>query len=407
MQIRKNDWTLGHYRLFQKIFGVYLFIHFLELIPYGKEVFSHEGMISNAFLSPLISLFPNILAFIDFPIFITCFLSMGVFASICLFSGFYDRIASFILWYLLACLLGRNPLIINPSLPYVGWMLLAHTLIAKPSFRKNEFSDSWHMPHGIYITAWILLATGYSYSGIMKLSSPSWIEGSAIYKVLENPLARPSSFNQFLLLFPGFLKIVTWGTLCLEISFAPLCLIKRFRYPLWTLMLSMHIGLMFLIDFRDLSFGMILIHFFTFNPSWIRKPKSQKIILFYDGNCGLCHRFIRFVLFEDSSQKIRFAPQQSELFQSLFEDKAYLKTLVISIDGKIYLHSQAVFQIMRFLGGVWGVLALSSKILPRIFWDFCYKQIALIRNSIFAKPKDTCPILPKSLQARFLISKDV
>ncbi len=55
-----------------------------------------------------------------------------------------------------------------------------------------------------------------------------------------------------------------------ELLFAPLALSRRLRPFLWAGMLAMHLGLMALIDFADLSFGMVILHLFTFDPGWIR-----------------------------------------------------------------------------------------------------------------------------------------
>ena len=40
----------------------------------------------------------------------------------------------------------------------------------------------------------------------------------------------------------------------------------------------------------------------TFEPDWVKSKASQgerDEIIFYDGSCGLCHGFVRFVLSED------------------------------------------------------------------------------------------------------------
>jgi hypothetical protein len=47
----------------------------------------------------------------------------------------------------------------------------------------------------IFAGAWILMAVGYSYSGLTKLTSPSWLDGTAITYVLENPWPAPDPFG--------------------------------------------------------------------------------------------------------------------------------------------------------------------------------------------------------------------
>src|SRR5690242_20541268 len=121
-----NNWTSREYRWFRIAFGLYLIQHFVLLLPWGKEIFSSQGMLPDAGLSPFTRLFPNILAIADTPHAITALLVIAVIASALFCIGVADRLCAVLLWYMLACLFGRNPLISNPSLPFVGWMLLAH-----------------------------------------------------------------------------------------------------------------------------------------------------------------------------------------------------------------------------------------------------------------------------------------
>lgn len=303
-----NGWTGGQYSLFRWVLGGYLLVHFLQLLPYGTEVFSNQGMLADAARSPLFGVFPNPLAYVDSPLMVAAFLSAGAGLSLCLAAGYRDRVAAVGLWFVLACLFNRNPLIQNPSLPYVGWILLAHACIPRSPWGawqargRTDPGGGWELPQVLFVGAWVLMALGYSYSGYTKLVSPSWVDGSAIRYVLENPLARPSFLREWLLALPGpLLQGMTWSALAMELSFAPLACFRRARPWLWLALLSMHLGLLALIDFADLSFGMVILHLFTFNPGWLRgalpnAAGSARDRLFYDGDCGMCHGAVRSLL---------------------------------------------------------------------------------------------------------------
>jgi predicted DCC family thiol-disulfide oxidoreductase YuxK len=410
----KNGWTGGQYSIYRAIFGTYLIFHFVRLIPWSVELFSSRGVLPNASDSPLVHVFPNILAIWDAPPFVVGLVGIAAVLSLFFAVGFHDRVASVGLWYVGACFLGRNPLIANPALPYLGWLLLAHAFLPPAPYgswaarSRTDPRGNWTMTPSIYATAWILMALGYSYSGFMKIGSPSWIDGSALTRVLENPLARPGFLRIWLLgLPPIFLRIATWGALILELSFAPLAVFRRMRPWIWSAMVSLHVGLFALVSFPDLTAGMIILHLFTFDPAWITtKSSSRTEELFYDGYCGLCQGAVRFVIAEDrSGMAFRFAALQGETFQKLVAPESRAKlpdsVVVLTADGQLLVRSTAFLHILRRLGGAWRVLAAVLGVVPRWLRDVVYDFVARGRFRVFGRREDLCPVMPAELRARF------
>jgi predicted DCC family thiol-disulfide oxidoreductase YuxK len=389
-------------------------VHFVQLVPWGAEVFSDRGVLSDSAASPIIHLFPNVLALWDSPAFVTALLVSAAALCVLFAIGFGDRIGAVAIWYIWACLFGRNPLIANPSLPFVGWMLLAHAFLPRSPYGswsargRPDPGNGWSMPPMFFAAAWIVMAVGYSYSGYTKLISPSWVDGTAMERVLSNPLARPGILRDALLgLASGVLHVATWGALALELFFAPLALFRRLRPWLWCSMLVMHLSLMLLIDFADLSLGMIMLHLFTFDPAWVRPVHGDEpAVVFYDGHCGLCHRFVRFALAEDRTGEIfRFAPLGGEAFLKSVPDgqRANLPDSIVlrATDRGLLTRSAAVMHIFRSLGGVWRVIAWVLALIPATLRDGLYDGVAGIRYRLFARPAEACPIVPPHLRARF------
>jgi predicted DCC family thiol-disulfide oxidoreductase YuxK len=408
----KNGWTGGQYSLVRALFGVYLLSHFVMLMPYAAELFSREGVLPERAASPLIHLFPNVLAVSDAPWVAMALIAIAAVASIAFALGVRDRIAAVVVWYVLACLFGRDPLIANPSLPFVGWLLLMHATLPRAPFGswaargRVDPRGGWSFPPAIFTAAWIVMSAGYTYSGWTKLVSPSWVDGTAIARVLDNPLARPTLLRGAMLSLPDMLlHVMTWGALALELLFAPLALVRRARPIIWTLMLSMHIGLMTLIDFADLSFGMIVLHLFTFDPRWVPAAHAGTVDdVFYDGTCGLCHRAIRFLIAEDGSgTAFRYAPLGGDAFRAVAGDGAELpdSMVVMTAAGTLLVKSDGVLHLGRRLGGYWRVLATVAAAVPRPLRDRAYEFVARIRFRLFARPKEACPMLPPDLRTRF------
>lgn len=253
-----HDMTVWRYTVLRFLLGAYLAIHFAELLPYSAELFSSQGMLPSGESSPLLHAFPNVLALWDSATFVNGFVALGLGASVLLAVGTRDGWAAGIAWYVLTCLFGRNPMIGNPSLPYVGLLLLAHC-----SVRCCAPRDDQRMSKPVFGTLFFLMAVGYSYSGITKLLGPSWVDGSALAHLLRNPLARGNALGDLLLAAPpAFHMAATYGVLALELLYLPLSFIHRARFWLGWLMLGVHVSLLLLMDFADLTFGMVILHLF-------------------------------------------------------------------------------------------------------------------------------------------------
>jgi|HubBroStandDraft_2_1064218.scaffolds.fasta_scaffold28507_1 predicted DCC family thiol-disulfide oxidoreductase YuxK len=411
----KNDWSGGQYSLYRAIFGGYLFVHFWSLVAWGPELFSSVGLVPNPWASPLARLFPNVLTLWDSPDFVRCLLLVATGSALLLAMGVWDRTAAVSLWYLNACFVGRNPLIANPALPFIGWLLLAHAFLPAAPYGslaargRSDPRGQWRMQPGIYAAAWALMSLGYFYSGLMKLNSPSWIDGSALARVLTNPLARPGFFHHIALTLPsGFLRVATWGALALEVSFGPLALIRRARPWIWSGMLLLHLGLFILISFPDLTAGMVILHLFTFNPAWIPAVDTNALeYIFYDGHCGLCHQMVRFMIAEDvDGTKFKFAPLQRSSLESsaLSRERAGAPDSIIvrATDGSLLKRSAAFVHILGRLGGTWRILAATIAFLPRPLADAAYDSVARIRYVVFGRRTNICPVISAELRIRFV-----
>lgn len=408
----RNGWTGGQYSVFRGLFGLYLFVHFSYLAFWATDIFSNQGMIPDAALSPLIIAFPNILGVIDSPVFVVLLCVLAAVAAIFFGLGKWDKPAALFLWFVLACFLGRNPLILNPAMPYVGWMLLAHLFIPKAPYGslaargRSDPGNGWEFPKEIFLAAWIVLALTYSYSGYTKLLSPSWVAGENIAYVLDNPLARDWFLRDFFLAVPPvLLKGLTWFILVIELLFAPLCLIARLRPWLWGGMLFVQFGFAFLLNFPDLTIAMLLFHMMTFDPAWLRAKSMQGMRLYYDGSCALCHGTVRFLLAEDKRGELTFAPLQSGQLEEVMDPAAVAglgDTIVLMKPDKTVLTKiAAVTSLLDRLGGIWRLVAWVFKLLPTSIGNWLYSFVGDRRYRLFGQVENLCPLLPVHLRQRF------
>ncbi len=129
-------------------------------------------------------------------------------------------------------------------------------------------------------------------------------------------------------------------------------------------------------------------------------------VIYYDGDCGLCHRWVTFVLKRDKTgEHFDFSPIQSDYFSEHVPEaqRAELPDSIIvqKCDATLLVKSNAALYILKQLGGVYTVLAAVGRVVPQGLRDWVYDRIAATRHTFFKKPDDACPMMPPELRSRF------
>jgi predicted DCC family thiol-disulfide oxidoreductase YuxK len=134
-------------------------------------------------------------------------------------------------------------------------------------------------------------------------------------------------------------------------------------------------------------------------------------ILFFDGECGLCDRFIRFSMANDSRGMLRAAPLNGVTatrllppFQSVLAnvDSVVLYAPATASRGaSVQVYSDAALSVLRLLGGGWSVAGVAGWVVPRWIRDVAYKALAKRRFQIFGRV-EACQLWPPEWRARML-----
>ena len=135
-----------------------------------------------------------------------------------------------------------------------------------------------------------------------------------------------------------------------------------------------------------------------------RLDGQEPPIVFFDGVCGLCNKFVDFLLRHDRQAVLRFAALQGETARRLLSD-----TDARSLDTMMYVdrrgtfrRSAAVVRILRHLGGVWAIGGGILWIVPLPLRDIGYRFVALMRYRVFGK-RETCRLPSTDERERFLL----
>jgi predicted DCC family thiol-disulfide oxidoreductase YuxK len=126
-------------------------------------------------------------------------------------------------------------------------------------------------------------------------------------------------------------------------------------------------------------------------------------IVFFDGVCGFCNRFVDFVIRRDTAAVFRFGPLQGETARQLLSDADLrdLKTVVLWEEQGVTRKSSAVVRVLSGLGGAWRVIAVALRLVPPPLRDLGYAVVARYRYAIFGK-KETCRMPTAAERSRFL-----
>jgi predicted DCC family thiol-disulfide oxidoreductase YuxK len=133
--------------------------------------------------------------------------------------------------------------------------------------------------------------------------------------------------------------------------------------------------------------------------------KREAPLLFYDGDCGVCHLCVRFVLWADPGGEVRFAPLGGGTFQRRIP-AALRETLpdslvLVTTDGRVLTRSAAVLSLLGGMSGIWRLVGRMGALLPRSLADALYDGMARIRRRLAPRPSGVCPVVPAPERARF------
>lgn len=267
--------------------GLQLAVHYARLYPWATTLYSDQGMLADPTRNPVaIGLSP--LHHLDAPWMIQAVVLGLVGLSLAFAAGLLTRTSGVLLALGAAALWHRNMLTLNPSLPYLGFFLLAHAF-ARPNppwsidrWRARRagappFGFADRLPRDVLGALWVVFTVGYSFSGYTKLSSPTWADGSAVARMLRGPIALDNPLVHAVAALPDpVLAVATWGVVGLELLAAPLALSRRLRPALWVALFGMHVGLLGLVGLQDITWGMLVTHLALFDPRWLRRRPTAR-----------------------------------------------------------------------------------------------------------------------------------
>ncbi len=132
--------------------------------------------------------------------------------------------------------------------------------------------------------------------------------------------------------------------------------------------------------------------------------KTTQGIIIIDGVCNLCNGAVKLILKYDKEERFIFTPMQSDTGTRLLKefglDPLDTDTILLVSDGRAYVKSEAVFEIIKGLKGGWRLLSI-FHFLPLSLRDGIYSVVARHRYGVFGK-RDNCLVPTDALKNRFI-----
>lgn len=333
------------------------------------------------------------------------------------------------------------------------WTAVAFILIFLPSARtyRQPSPVSAAAAVRVFWGAQALILLTYTMSGIAKLlgAAVQLYRGDAHYLFSFDALARHISDR---LLQTGERSLVgpwmidhpylSWPLLPAAVYLETFALWAAFRPTLhrtWGLsLIIMHIGIMLAMNITFSHSILLLALFFLASPFAMEKfslekwvgdlplfgpflvalrasggfiRKDSETVLFYDGSCGLCSRWVTFVLRRRFPVDLRFATLQGEKYAALVTKHPALSTLdslvVLRREGteeNVLIRSEAVFWLLARLPG-WPRLTLPFNLIPMFFLDLGYRFVASIRHRL-DQGRTVCAVVSEQHKHLFLESTE-
>ena len=126
-------------------------------------------------------------------------------------------------------------------------------------------------------------------------------------------------------------------------------------------------------------------------------------VIFFDGVCGLCNKWIDFVMRHDRAEVFRFSPLQGETARDWLQmaPEESLNSVVLADASGVHRKTDAVWRILQRLGGIWRIAGALLRFVPPPVRNWGYDFVARHRYKWFGK-KATCRLPSAAERARFL-----
>lgn len=256
--------------IFRIIMGILILKDFISYFFNRHFLFPNKGIVSYETYLNIVKYYNIDWLYIDFnkERNVILFCVLGILFSVTFLLGVFTRLSSITLFFLLFIFKIRNIYLLDGAdnvisviLPFFVF-LDSYSLVGfyeKFSRKiKDRFSPFLHITSKWFSIAMMLqICIIYFFASLHKLQGTVWIDGTALYYVLNSDDFSASSLNAIITSSAVFVKFFTWFAIAFQLSFPFLVSFKKTKYPILLLGVFFHIGIFILMRIDNFSLIML------------------------------------------------------------------------------------------------------------------------------------------------------
>jgi predicted DCC family thiol-disulfide oxidoreductase YuxK len=150
----------------------------------------------------------------------------------------------------------------------------------------------------------------------------------------------------------------------------------------------------------------------TANELVLSEQVGSRVLMLFDGLCGLCNSAVRWVTQRDHADRFRFAPLQSELAAAILKRHGIEETMIKSntvylvLDAgsehqRLLTRSDVTVNMLCLLGGRWRVLGHLLRAVPGFVRNAAYGLFARNRYRLTGR-YEVCPLPTDAERMKFI-----
>jgi hypothetical protein len=256
--------------IFRIIMGFLILKDFIIYFFNRQFLFSNKGIISYETYLDIVEYYHLNWLYVDFNREINVFLfcALGILFSTTFILGIFTRISSIVLFFLLLIFKIRDIYLLDGADNVISVILPFFMFLDSYSFSvfyeektrpiKNKFQPYLIITSNWFSTAMMLqICIIYFFASLHKLQGTVWVDGTALYYILNSDDFSASSLNAIITSSIILVKFFTWFSIAFQLSFPFLVLLKKTKYLVLLLGVLFHIGIFILMRIDNFSLIML------------------------------------------------------------------------------------------------------------------------------------------------------